>query len=101
MHLDDIGADGMVYIGSFPSYMTYNERKQTLTSQNHDVYAIGDKIDVLVASVDVDERKVDLLPQSDKRQRAKLRKMRDKILERKQKAQEGKEPLSRRLSLIR
>ena len=95
VHLDDIGADGMVYIGSFPSYMTYNERKQTLTSQNHDVYAIGDKIDVLVASVDVDERKVDLLPQSDKRQRAKLRKMRDKILERKQKAQEGKEPLSK------
>ena len=80
VHLDAIGADGMVYIGNFSSYMNYNAVNQTLVDSYNKVYAIGDKIKVIVGAVDVNERKIDLLPLSNRPNKAQLRKGRDKQL---------------------
>ncbi len=80
VHLDNIGADGMVYIGNFSSYMNYNAVNQTLVDSYNKVYAIGDKIKVIVGAVDVNERKIDLLPLSNRPNKSQLRKGRDKQL---------------------
>ncbi len=85
VHLDDIGADGMIYIGNFPTYMEFDHIKQTLTSANNKVYAIGDKIKVIIAAVDVDERKIDLMPLSNKPNAKLLQKKRQSQISRQEK----------------
>lgn len=62
VYLDNFGVDGMVYVGSFDSYMTYNEKDQSLVSDRGQVYSIGKKIKVVVTSVNHEERKVLLAP---------------------------------------
>ncbi len=82
VHLDSLGADGMIFIGNFNDYMTYDQKRQVLLSSNNKAYSIGMKIPVTIASVDVDERKIDLIPATSlkKKPDPKLIKQRDKIL---------------------
>ncbi|MBO6257968.1 MAG: ribonuclease R [Succinivibrio sp.] len=60
VRLDRFMVDGMIYIGNFPSYMEYNEKNQTLVSERGKVYSIGQKLTVILASVDPEAHKIDL-----------------------------------------
>ncbi|MGN0894286.1 MAG: ribonuclease R [Succinivibrio sp.] len=62
VHLDEFGVDGMIYIGEFDSYMTYDERTQTLVSNRNEVYGAGTKVTVTVLGVNSEEHKVLLKP---------------------------------------
>lgn len=52
----------MIYIGNFDSYMSFDERSQTLVSNRGEVYAVGKKVRVVVAGVNEEEHKIDLRP---------------------------------------
>ncbi len=72
VHLDDFLVDGLLFIGNISSsYVNYNERLQTL-SYDRVTLRVGDKLDVLIASVDVSTHKIDLLLPKEK-QKGKLR----------------------------
>ncbi|MGN1280883.1 MAG: ribonuclease R [Succinivibrio sp.] len=62
VHLDEFGVDGMIYIGEFDSYMSYDERTQTLISNRNEVYGAGTKVTVTVLGVNTEEHKVLLKP---------------------------------------
>ena len=86
MRLEDFGVDGMIYIGNFDSYMNYSERDQTLVSQTGQVYAVGKKVKVVIAGVDQETRKIDLIPASSRFVSTKaLKKERDALLEKRRK----------------
>lgn len=60
VRLDRFMVDGMIYIGNFPQYMEFNEKNQTLVSERGKVYSIGQKLTVILASVDAEAHKIDL-----------------------------------------
>ena len=62
VRLNDFYIDGMIHITAFDEFMTFNERAQTLRGSSGKVYAIGDQINVLIAAIDPDEHKIELLP---------------------------------------
>ena len=64
VELDEIYAEGLVHVTSLNSdYYTFDAiRHRLVGNQSGRVYRIGDKMKVLVASVDLDERKIDFEP---------------------------------------
>lgn len=64
VELDDIYVEGLVHVTSLKSdYYTYDATKHRLTgTRGGAVYHLGDKMTVLVARVDLDERKIDFEP---------------------------------------
>lgn len=62
VHLDKFGVDGMIYVGSFQSYMNFDERAHTLSGSNGDVYVPGRKVKVKINDLDPLNHKIDLLP---------------------------------------
>lgn len=81
VHLDDLCVDGMIYIGNMPYYMYYNDKNQTLSSP-FKTYCVGDEISVVVAGVDLEEHKVDLLPEEiTEKQKKTLKKKKEKVLD--------------------
>lgn len=81
VHLDDLCVDGMIYIGNMPYYMYYNDKNQTLSSP-FKTYCVGDEISVVVAGVDLEEHKVDLLPEEiTAKQKKTLNKKKEKVLD--------------------
>lgn len=86
VHLDDYGVDGMIYIGNFDSYMSFDERSQTLVSNRGEVYAVGKKVRVVVAGVNEEEHKIDLRPDTmNKKELMYLKKERDSLVAKRQK----------------
>ncbi len=86
VHLDDYGVDGMIYIGNFDSYMTFDERTQTLVSNRGEVYAVGKKVRVVVSGVNEEEHKIDLRPDTmNKKELMYLKKERDALVAKRQK----------------
>lgn len=86
VHLDDYGVDGMIYIGNFDSYMSFDERTQTLVSNRGEVYAVGKKVRVVVAGVNEEEHKIDLRPDTmNKKELMYLKKERDSLVAKRQK----------------
>lgn len=82
VRLDDYGVDGMIYVGDFDTYMNFNEKDQSLTSNYGDVYTIGKKIKVIVSGVNHEELKINLLPDDKAHERVKksLKTERDSII---------------------
>ena len=104
MHLDKFLVDGLIYIGSFPGFMNYDQRTESLISDRGKVYRIGDPIKVVIAAVNAQEHKVDLMP-TGLGSVAKYRKVRDRILKeraeiRKNAGNVDKEELFKKLSDI-
>lgn len=104
VHLDKFLVDGLIYIGSFPGFMNYDQRTESLISDRGKVYRIGDPIKVVIASVNAQEHKVDLMP-TGLGSVAKYRKVRDRILKeraeiRKNAGNVDKEELFKKLSDI-
>ena len=86
VHLDDYGVDGMIYIGNFDSYMSFDERTQTLVSNRGEVYAVGKKIRVVVSGVNEEEHKIDLRPDTmSKKELMYLKKERDSLVAKREK----------------
>ena len=86
VRIDDFGIDGMIYIGNFNSYMVFDERTQTLTSNRGESYAIGKKVKVVVADINHEEHKINLMPANmSKGQINALKKERDAIVANRQK----------------
>ena len=86
VHLDDYGVDGMIYIGNFDSYMSFDERTQTLVSNRGEVYAVGKKIRVVVSGVNEEEHKIDLRPDTmSKKELMYLKNERDSLVAKRQK----------------
>ena len=52
----------MIHIASFDEFMTFNERSQTLRGGTGRVFAVGDKIKVILAGINTDEHKIELFP---------------------------------------
>ena len=76
----------MIYIGNFNSYMVFDERTQTLTSNRGESYAIGKKVKVVVADINHEEHKINLMPANmSKAQINALKKERDAIVANRQK----------------
>ncbi|MBQ9274606.1 MAG: ribonuclease R [Succinivibrio sp.] len=97
VHLDQVGVDGMIYIGNFPEYMEYNDHHQTLESGGGGrVYGPGQKIKVLLAAVNAQEHKIDLLlPSKYESQRLKKTKKREEAYTAKREARAGKQAQSK------
>lgn len=91
VNLDDFGVDGMIYIGSFDSYMNFDEQRQCLVSDRGMVYSLGKKIKVIVSDVNHEERKVLLQPvlKSNKNSKSKIAANGKKKLKIRQKIQEN------------
>lgn len=83
VHLDKFLVDGLIYIGSFPGYMNFDTRTESLISDRGKVYRIGDPIKVVIAAVNAQEHKVDLMP-TGLGSVAKYRKERDRILKKRE-----------------
>lgn len=79
VHLDKFLVDGLIYIGNFPGYMNYDQRTESLISDKGKVYRIGDTIKVVIAAVNAQDHKVDLMP-TGMGSVAKYRKDRERIL---------------------
>lgn len=79
VHLDKFLVDGLIYIGNFPGYMNYDQRTESLISDKGKVYRIGDTVKVVIAAVNAQEHKVDLMP-TGMGSVAKYRKDRERIL---------------------
>ncbi len=64
VELDDVYVEGLVHVTSLKSdYYTYDAAKHRLTgARGGHVYHLGDRMTVLVARVDLDERKIDFEP---------------------------------------
>ena len=64
VELDDIYVEGLVHVTSLKSdYYTFDAIKHRLVGERGgQVYRLGDKMTVLVARVDLDERKIDFEP---------------------------------------
>jgi len=64
VELDDIYVEGLVHVTSLKSdYYTFDPSKHRLVGERGGcVYRLGDKMTVLVARVDLDERKIDFEP---------------------------------------
>lgn len=64
VELDDIYVEGLVHVTSLKSdYYTFDASKHRLVGERGgSVYRLGDKMTVLVARVDLDERKIDFEP---------------------------------------
>ncbi len=67
VELDDVYVEGLVHITSLKSdYYQFDASKHRLTgTRGGKVYNLGDSIEVLVARVDLDERKIDFEPIED------------------------------------
>jgi ribonuclease R len=71
VRLTEFGIDGLVHITALDSdYYRYDEVKQHLIGERSGtIYRLGDQLEVKVASVNLDERKIDfILPTSGKPQ---------------------------------
>lgn len=104
VHLDKFLVDGLIYIGNFPGYMNFDQRTESLISDRGKVYRIGDPIKVVIAAVNAQEHKVDLMP-TGLGSTAKYKKVRDRVLKEREKAKDNaqvvdKEDMFRRLSDI-
>ena len=64
VELDDVYVEGLVHVTSLKNdYYTFEPIKHRLTGgRTHQSYCLGDKITVLVARVDLNERKIDFEP---------------------------------------
>lgn len=64
VELDEVYVEGLVHVTSLKNdYYTFDSVKHRLTgTRGGHVYRLGDKISVLVARVDLDERKIDFEP---------------------------------------
>lgn len=79
VHLEDFMVDGLLYIGNIAdSYMEVNEQRQCIEGGGITL-KIGDKIDVLIGSVQVKEHKIDLLLPRSKKSKQKTPVSRDAI----------------------
>ena len=69
VELDDIYVEGLVHVTSLKSdYYTFDAVKHRLVGERSgQVYRLGDKMKVLVARVDLDERKIDFEPVLDEK----------------------------------
>ncbi|MBO5565883.1 MAG: ribonuclease R [Succinivibrio sp.] len=100
VRLNDFMIDGMIYIGNFSSYVGINEQNQTLTEGNR-TYRVGDEIEVILAAVDAQQHKLDLLPYYENQKNWKKRVVeknissRDKSEQRRRKAQKDTAPLDK------
>nr|WP_232048483.1 ribonuclease R [Legionella adelaidensis] len=67
VELDEIFVEGLVHVTSLKSdYYTFDSTKHRLVGERSGrVYRLGDKMTVLVARVDLDERKIDFEPVED------------------------------------
>lgn len=61
VELDEIFVQGLVHVSSMnDDYYSFNEKAHLLRGENtHKVYRLGDKVEVQVARVDLEQRKVD------------------------------------------
>lgn len=79
VHLEDFLIDGLLYIGNIAdSYMEVNEQRQCIEGGGITL-KIGDKLDVLIGSVQVKEHKIDLLLPRSKKAKQKTPVSRDAI----------------------
>ncbi|MDY6321644.1 MAG: ribonuclease R [Succinivibrio sp.] len=104
VHLDDFLVDGLIFIGNFPGYLNFDQRTESLISDKGKVFRIGDPIKVVVAAVNAQEHKIDLIP-AGLGSTAKYKKQRDRILKEREKEKAAgsgadKEQLFGRLSDI-
>lgn len=62
VRLDDLQIDGLIYIANLgDEYFHYDDKKHCLVGeQSHKIYRLGDKVQVQVASVSLDERRINL-----------------------------------------
>ena len=69
VELDDIYVEGLVHVTSLKNdYYAFDATKHRLVGERGGhVYRLGDKMTVLVARVDLDERKIDFEPADDER----------------------------------
>ena len=69
VELDDIYVEGLVHVTSLKNdYYAFDAIKHRLVGERtHQSYRLGDNMKVLVARVDLDERKIDFEPVSDER----------------------------------
>ncbi len=67
MELDEIYVEGLVHVTSLKNdYYTFDSAKHRLIgARGGQVYRLGDKMTVLVARVDLNERKIDFEPVED------------------------------------
>jgi ribonuclease R len=63
VRLDDLQIDGLIHVSNLgQEYYHYDGAKHTLIGEHsHSVYRLGDKLTVTVASVSLDERRVNLI----------------------------------------
>ncbi|MBE0366378.1 ribonuclease R [Pseudoalteromonas aurantia] len=63
VRLDDLQIDGLIHVSNLgQEYYQYDGAKHTLIGEHsHSVYRLGDKLTVTVASVSLDERRVNLV----------------------------------------
>lgn len=66
VELENLFVEGLVHINSLgQDYFRFDQAQQRLVGERtHRIYCLGDKIQVVIARVDLDERKVDLEMQS-------------------------------------
>lgn len=73
VHLDDFMVDGLLFIGNISSsFLQVDVQSQQITSPNGSIrIRPGVKMQLIIASVNVQERKIDLMPPSGKKDRKK------------------------------
>ncbi len=61
LELDDVFVEGLVHVTSLPrDYYSFDPVGHRLTGKNGNrVYRLGDRIDIIIARVDLDDRKID------------------------------------------
>ena len=82
VELDDLFVDGLVHITSLPSdYYQFEAGKQRLIGERtRRVFKLGDRLDVRVAQVNLDERKIDFeLLDSEKNKPSKKPSVRERL----------------------
>jgi ribonuclease R len=76
VHLDDVYVEGLVHISTLSDdYYNYDPASMTLAGEfTHNTYRMGDKVEILVSRVDIDDRKLDFVLQETKRPKRASRK---------------------------
>ncbi len=61
IRLDDVFVEGLIHITELGNdYYRYDEKRQRLIGEHHrKTYSVGDELEIVVAAVDIDQRKID------------------------------------------